>query len=193
MTKKKKFRKAELSLRKKIFLIAIPLVALRFALCVLHLFLADVSFNNGEGAKRYGFFEQAAEDYRAAIALNPREPRYHRELAYVLARLGEVEAAAREAEIAYNLNPKNSLTIRSLVSTYIELSDFDPQYQIRAEELIAEAIVQQPTNPQLYYEQALILLRAKKNKEAITSLKKAVELKPDYQKARELLETFLHN
>ncbi len=196
MVKKKKFQKKErttLPLRKKVLLVVILLVTLHFALCTFNLFLADASFNNGDKAKRYGFYEQAVQDYRSAISLNHREPRYHRELASVLAKLERVEGAEREAEIAYKLNPKNSLTVRSLISTYIDLAEIDPKYQTRTEELIAEAINQQPTNPQLYYEQALILLKAEKTEGAIKTLQKAVELKPDYRKAKELLQTSPQN
>lgn len=208
MAKKKRFQKSEsasrrvgesmgtkvggpqLSLWKKLALAAILLVTSYLLLVTINVFLADVSFNNGEGAKRYGFYEQAVEDYRSAVSLNPREPRYHRELAYVFTKLERADEAEREAEIAYNLNPKNSLTIRSLISTYVDLADIDPKYLPRAEGLIAETIAWQPTNPQLYYEQALILFKAEKDEEAIEALQKAVELKKDYQKARELLETF---
>lgn len=173
-------------------LTAIVLITICCLLFALNLFLADVSFNDGEKFSRYGLYEIAVEDYRRAISLNPREPRYHRELAAVLAKLGEVKEAEREAEIAYNLNPKNSLTVRSLISTYTELSDIDPKYLIRAEELIAESIAWQPTNPQLYYEQSLILLKANKNEEASGALQKALELKPDYSKAQDLLEATTH-
>lgn len=177
-------------IEKKLALAAIFLVAFYCLIFILNLFRADASFNKGEQAKRYGLYGIAAENYQKAIALNPREPRYHRELAYVLATQGVVEEAEREAEAAYNLNPKNSLTVRSLISTYVELVDLDSKYLARAEELITEAIAQQPTNPQLHYEQALIFLRAEKNKEALAASTKAVTLKPDYRRARELLESF---
>ncbi len=208
MVKKKKFQKkvseyqsikvskkerTTLPLRKKVLLAVILLITLHFALCTFNLFLADTSFNNGGKAKRYGFYEQAVQDYRSAISLNPHEPRYHRELASVLARLERVEEAEREAEITYNLNPKNSLTVRSLISTYVDLAEIDPKYRTRAEELIAEAINQQPTNPQLYYEQALMFFKAEKDEEATEALKKAVELKPDYRKAKELLQSSPQN
>ena len=159
---------------------------------ILNLFRADVSFNTGEQAQRYGLDEVAAEYYQEAITRNPREPRYHRELAYVLARQGIVEKAEREAEAAYNLNPKNSLTVRSLISTYVDLSDIDDKYLARAEELITEAIAQQPTNPQLYYEQALILFKSEKDGEAVEALQKALELKKDYKEVQNLLEEIAH-
>lgn len=178
---------------KKFALIVLLLFIVYCSLFIVDLFHADVSFNSGEKFSRYGLYEIAAEDYRKALSLNPREPRYHRELASALAKLGEVEEAEREAEVAYTLNPKNSLTIRSLISTYNDLADIDPQYQTRAEELIAEAINQQPTNPQLYYEQALILFKAEKGEEALAALQKALELKPDYQTAKDLLESFQQN
>lgn len=184
---------AQLSSRRKLALAVVLLVTSYLLLVTVNLFLADVSFNSGERAQRYGLYETAVGYYNGAISLNPREPRYHRELASVLAKLGIVEEAEREAEIAYQLNPKNSLTVRSLISTYVDLSDIDPKYLTRAEELISETIAQQPTNPQLYYKQALILFESEKDEEAVESLQKGLELKPDYQKARELLESSPHN
>jgi len=181
-----------MEIQKKVALAAIFLITFYCLFFILNLFRADVSFNTGEQAQRYGLDDVAAEYYQGAIERNPREPRYHRELAYVLARQGIVEEAEREAEVAYNLNPKNSLTVRSLIATYVDLADIDPRYLTRAEELVAEAIAQQPTNPQLYYEQALILFKSEKNEEALAALRTALELKKDYKKAQDLLETTLY-
>ena len=183
----------KLLLWKKLALVGVLLFSVYCSLFIVDLFRADVSFNTGEKMQRYGLYKAAAEYYQRAINRNPREPRYHRELASVLAKAGMVEGAEQEAEVAYNLNPKNSLTVRSLIATYVALADIDPKYLTRAEELITEAVDQQPTNPQLYYEQALILFKAKKDEEAVEALQKAVELKPDYQKARELLEVSQHS
>lgn len=177
-------------IRKKLALTIVFLFTIYCSLFTINLFLADVSFNLGEGAKRYGLYETAAEYYQGAINLNPREPRYHRELASVLVPMERLNEAETQAEIAYRLNPQNSLTLRSLISTYVRMSEADKKYQARAEQLAQEVIDQQPTNPQLYYQQALILLQAKKGEEAVSSLRKTLELKPDYQKARELLESF---
>lgn len=180
--------------RKKVFLLTIVLLMAAYGLLLtINLFLADVSFDLGERAKRFGLYETAVEYYQGAINLNPREPRYHRELASVLASMDKLEEAEAEAEIAYRLNPRNSLTVRSLISTYVQMSKTDNKYQRRAEELAQEVIDQQPTNPQLYYQQALILLQAEKEEKAASSLKKALELKPDYRKAKELLESFEQN
>ena len=180
----------KLLLWQKLTLVTVLLFASYCLVSTTNLFLADVSFNTGEKMQRYGLYETAAKYYQKAINRNWREPRYHRELASALARLGLEERAVREAEIAYTQNPKNSLTIRSLITTYVYLSSTDFKYLTRAEELIAEAISQQPTNPQLYYEQALVFLKGEKENEAIRTLEKALELKPGYQKVRELLETF---
>jgi Flp pilus assembly protein TadD len=179
-----------LSRSQKILLAVLLSLILYSLFFILNTFRADVAFNEGEKFSRYGLYEIATADYRKAIALNPREPRYHRELASVLAKQGDITEAAHEAEVAYNLNPQNSLTVRSLISTYVDLADFDSQCLTRAEELIAEAINQQPTNPQLFYEQALILLKAGRDEEAVAALEKSLELKPDYQKVKDLLETF---
>jgi len=173
---------------RKLALIAVLLFTSYGLLMTANLFFADVSFNTGERAQRYGLYETAARYYQKSINRNWQEPRYHRELASVLAKLGMTQKAAQEAEIAYTLNPKNSLTIRSLIATYVYLSSTDLEYLTRAEELIIEAINQQPTNPQLYYEQALVFLKGEKADEATKALERVLELKPDYQKARELLE-----
>lgn len=191
VSRKERESKAEsLSGRKKLALIIVLLFTIYYSLFTTNLFLADVSFNLGEKARRYGLDETAVEYYQGAVSLNPREPRYHRELASVLSAMGKFAEAEREAEIAYQLNPRNSLTLRSLTSTYSQMSRKDQKYQGRAEDLAKEVIDQQPTNPQPYYQQALIFLAAEKNGEAAASLKKSLELKPDYQKARELLESF---
>ncbi len=174
-------------------LIAIILFFTLYSLfLILNLFRADVAFNSGEKFSRYGLYELAAVSYQKALSFNPHEPRYHRELASVLAKQGVVEEAEREAEVAYNLNPKNSLTVRSLISTYVDLSDRDAKYLARAEELVAEAIVQQPTNPELYYEQALVLFKSEKDEEAVEALQKALELKKDYKEVQDLLEEIAH-
>lgn len=176
--------------QKKVLIVFVLSVTAYGLLFTVNLFLADVSFNLGEKAGRYGLYEAAAGYYQGAINLNPREPRYHRELASVLASMGKLEEASSRAEIAYRLNPRNSLTLRSLISTYSQMSPQNKRYQKLSEELAWEAIGQQPTNPQLYYQQALIFLQAEKGREAVASLEKALELKPDYQEARELLQSF---
>lgn len=176
--------------KKMVVLIIFGLLTFYFLLFTFNLFLADVSFNLGERANRFGLYETAVEYYQGAVSLNPREPRYHREMASVLASMDKLEEAEAEAETAYRLNPQNSLTLRSLILTYVRMSEAEKKYQARAEELAQEVVDQQPTNPQPYYQQALILLQTGKEEEAVSSLKKALELKPDYQKARELLESF---
>jgi tetratricopeptide (TPR) repeat protein len=182
-----------LALWQKLALLVLGLLTVLLLIGTLNIFLADVSFNLGEAAARYGFYAAAVGHYQDAIALNPREPRYHRELAWILANSGEVGSAVKEAEAAYRLNPQNSLTLRSLITTYKVLAKGDSQYQKRAEKLIQETIDQQPTNPELYLEQAKIFLEATKSAQARESLKKALKLKEDYVKAREFLQTLPQN
>lgn len=50
--------------------------------------------------------DEAMEVYRAGMAQDPKNPRYHTNAAVVLAQKGDPEAALAEAKIALKLNPK---------------------------------------------------------------------------------------
>ena len=148
-----------------------------------------------------GYVTEAGMAFEKAIDLRPAEPAYHRELAaaYVrLARVPEVgergiwfEAAQREAERAWELNPNNLLTLKSLIPTYFALAKIDPALQFRAESLLEQAINLCPTDPVLWYFKGIVLLGGGERGKAPAAFEEALRLKPDYGKAREARDALL--
>lgn len=173
----------------------IALIILSAVYCLLFtakLLLADIYFAQGLTWGSAGYFETAIPYFQKAVSLNPREPAYHREFAFVLSQLRLLELADYEAQIAYGLNPRNSLTLKSIIKTYYDLAQIDEKYQEPAENLAQEMVALSPTDAKAYYNLALVLLRGEKVDAALAVLERAVELRPSYQEAIDLKETLTY-
>ncbi len=169
---------------------------------VTNIFLADVSFSQGQARLRQGNPNEAAVAFKEAVSLNFWEPAYHKELSYALAQkavLGQrqrnstEEEAGREAEVAYKLNPHNSLTLKSIVRNYYLLANLDPKYKGVLKNLAGQIVSLSPTDPQGYYEAALIYSYLEDPKTSLKLTRKALDLKSDYPEAQELLQKLEKN
>jgi len=187
-----------MDLKRKFLILAVTLFAFLFLLKIVDWFRADASYTRGRAMADAGYLFDAEESFRKATCLWPKEPAYHRELAAVYARLAQVSAeeeqpqllglANQEAEMALNLNPRNLLTLKSLVSTYFTLAQIDPVYQTQTEDVVQRAINLCPTDPTLWYFRSLIFLGEGRLDEAGLALDEALRLKPDYARAKEAQE-----
>jgi len=184
-----------MDLRKKLSVFAIALFSFYFLLKVVDWFLADVSYSRGRAMADAGYLFEAEKSFRKATSLWPKEPAYHRELAVVYAHLAQVSAdeekaqfldlTSLEAKKTLDLNPRNLLSLKSLVSTYFTLAQIDPSYQVQTENIVQRAITLCPTDPTLWYFKALVLLGEEREDQAKLALDEALRLKPDYVKAKE--------
>lgn len=172
---------------KKVAIALILLTTGCLSIQILNIFLADIFFTQ----------EQSIQNYTQAIKLNPKEPAYFRELATLLAltTLTETEnqinwavEANTIAVKAYQLNPYNSLTLKALLYTYSQLGKVDVSYQEKNKTWVRELILLSPTEAQVYYSGALVYLRSGEVEEAKILNARALELKENYEKARELQE-----
>ncbi|MCL5003873.1 MAG: O-antigen ligase family protein [Patescibacteria group bacterium] len=164
---------------------------------IANLFLADVSYSRGLSLSQAGDYTGAANSLISAVNLNYFEPAYHRDFSLTLAQkslletgqtqIDDLNAAVGEAETAYNLNPQNSLTLKTLVRTYFIISQLAPQYTEKVYELLQAVIKLSPTQPQSYYDAALIDFYLNKKTEALNLTQKALSLKPNYTEAKDLL------
>jgi O-antigen ligase len=175
----------------RIFLV-IPL-CLILVLGTVNLFLADVSFTQGYGSSQSGDVEAAESTLKDATRLNPWEPAYHKELAYTYAQKyveteneNDLNSALEEARTAYNLNPRNSLTLRSLIRVYYLISKVKPQYKTDLEKLALEIIGLSPTEPRSYYDAALMFYYSGDRETAKELNDGALKLRPGYPEALEL-------
>lgn len=185
----------KISPKKWLLLFAILIATFSCLVYIWKIFLADTAFSRGETLKELGLYEQAITEFQRASRLNFYEPRYHRELAYNWAILAlntqdtslkenYINQAAKEAQTAYSLNPRNSLTLRSIINTYFELSKERGEYQAIAEDLVQEAINFIPTDPVLRYIQGKIFTQGEKYEAALNSFDEAIKIKADYREAK---------
>lgn len=182
-----------LSLKK--FLLSLPVFLLIFILFI-NTFLADVSFSQGLAESQRGNLPEAEVAFKESLFLNFWEPAYHKELSLVYAQEATLDEegsreltkrAATEARVSLELNRRNSLTLRSLIRTYYLLARLDQSYEKNLEDLGQSLLKLAPTDPQSHYEAALVYHSLEKDDQAQKRVAEALDLKPDYPEAVELL------
>lgn len=119
---------------------------------------ADIYFNSSQ-------FEKALE-------ITPNEPNY-------ISKLALSENSIDTAFKALKLNPYNQNSRKILISNLVSSNNLE-----QAEYIIIDGIYKSPHDPKLYYQLGILQLKIGKNKEAIESLEKSVELKPNYKEGR---------
>ncbi len=203
----KEFRKISLSNIAARFCISVGTLVLFlvFLLFIFRAFWADVSYARGLSWEAQGSYLQAAAGMKKATLLNNSWSAYFRDLADNLAQAALAEQAAvaeadestatslaawshTEAQKAYKKNSLNSLTLKTLTKTYYNLSFVDSAYLSYAEKIGTEMVSLSPTDPKAYYNLGLVYYVSGNDEEARTALEKAVQLRPQYAEAAELLE-----
>jgi len=166
---------------------------------VFNTYRADVFFARGAAFQRLDRPDEAYQQLKKAASLNPHEPSYFKKMAQVavtLAQEGNSQKWLREADDhaqkAFQLNPTNLLTLKSLTLTYLKAARLSPIFLEKAEAVARLAVGLCPTDPQLHYNLAITYWSEGKHLEALEAVNRALELKSDYREAqtlRELLKT----
>lgn len=107
--------------------------------------------------------------------------------------LEKMSLAVNEAKIAADLQPKNVQTWDLLSVMYLNVRAAAPDANKWAEEALAKAVVLEPSNPIFHWRLANVLVFANRQTEAEDSLKKAIELKPDFVDAYRDLSALYEN
>jgi tetratricopeptide (TPR) repeat protein len=134
----------------------------------------------------YGLLNQnheALEQLREAVRLEPREAEYHYSLALALNDAGDLAKAVAELQEATRLNPRHADAWRNLGLARAAQEDLAGALDAlgRAEDLA-------PGDPRLPYARATVLARLDRVAEARAAAARALELRPDYPEARELIQ-----
>ncbi|BCX46430.1 tetratricopeptide repeat-containing protein [Haloferula helveola] len=113
----------------------------------------------------------AAEMFRRATEIDPKNPYAHRMLAHLLSKLGDQREAAISARRAVELAPSNEQGHLILGKIQALSGDFD-----LAVESFKIAISCDPTNAEAHYNIAALCARQGRKKEGLEHYKKALEL-----------------
>ena len=147
---------------------------------VLRLFIADVLITRAQNLTLDNPKLLAA--YTLALSTSPIDnPFYLADAAYRA-------NSAPFAQKAETLAPNNLLVLRKVANTYFLLSQTDKNYEDDAIRVAQRLTKLAPTDPQSYLTLAKIQIGLVKFDDAQKSLATALQLKPDYLEAQQILE-----
>ncbi|MFC1600474.1 O-antigen ligase family protein [Patescibacteria group bacterium] len=179
--------------------ITIVVITLLFFLYLIGKYwYADTLYARGKLENDSGLFSQSRTTLLKAIDLSPSESVFWDELSSATSRLALIYAeneeedtakkiaisAANESMKATTLNSANVVIKKSQAQTFANLAVIDPVFLEKAKATLLETIKLAPTDAQLSYNLALIYYKTGEHDKFIDLLKKSVEMKPNYKKAR---------
>ncbi len=196
------YRQLELSsMLQRVIIGAFMVVSiLFFDFFVFRSFWADVIYARGQALEAAGEYLLASAEINKASRLRPTEPTYLRDLSENLANAalvaGSIESqqylaswASDAAQQAYAINPLNSLTLKQLTRVYYDLALVDSTYVSSAQRVASEMVRLSPTDAKAYYNLGLVCILQGADEDAKAALEKAIELRPQYTEAREVLDS----
>lgn len=134
---------------------------------------ADAHFKDGTERLQEGKFEQAVADFEKAIAISPREPRFHLSLGVAYFSLGETDRAIAEYEQSLRAKPDAPETHVNLAMAWKRLGKKD-----KAVDAYKEAIRLKPDLVPAYFELGLLYLNVKRDGAAAELFESLVKAKP---------------
>ena len=162
---------------------------------------ADTLFAKGKFFNDQGSFAKGQTLLQNAVKYSSAEPIFHSELANsytgtALALHGLkkddqaapfIDLAVSESIKATALSPAYINLLRSRAGVLLKLAAINPKYLGFAKETLIAASQKAPTDVKLLYNLALVYIRTGEVEESIRLLEKAIEMKPNYQEAKDLL------
>ena len=184
--------------KQKIFYILNLLLTVYVLISLGRYYMADIYYARAETADSNQDYQQAIDNYETAIALQPKEAKYHNDFANSLSKASLAYAidgdnvtmsklaqqAFEEAALTLDLNNQHINYYKTQAGVFIRLSILDPSLLEVAETMLTEAISLAPTDAKLVYNLALVKTDLEKTDEAIQTFEKAVNLKANYEGAR---------
>lgn len=187
--------------RQKLYIGLVVLVAAGMLFAVIRYWRADYHYAMGIAEAQQGFYEASVKDTQTAIDLSPTEAIYHNQMSRIFTSVASglsktdatsaaqlVPYAEVESDLAYELSPRNMNIIQSRITMYLQLAQFKPNYLQLALNLILDTIPLSPTDPKLELMLGKVYANSGQIKKAKEALNKALELKPDYNEAKNDLQ-----
>ena len=173
---------------------------LLFAICCL--WYADFLFAKGKKYIQANAPLEASDYFQAAIDFNHSEPLFHSELsnaasvlAFSLYSQNEATTAAQmadfavqESDIALEISPYHLNLLKTRTKMLYNLAQTDEKYYQDALETLLRASGLAPTDAKVSYNLGILYYHLGQKNEAIKTMEKTVELKPNYEEAKKKLE-----
>ncbi len=193
-----KGNKGSLSLGQILLIFIIFSATLWILIAISKYWYADYLYAQSKLQNDSGNFTKAREILSKAITLSPYEAIFWDELANSTTNIALLffendnkelanaykNQAIAQTEKAIALSPFNVILKKSRANYLIKLSTIDPNLLTLALETFKEASELAPTDAKLYYNLSVAYLRAGDYTNAIKTMEKTIELKPDYKDAR---------
>jgi putative inorganic carbon (HCO3(-)) transporter len=182
----------------KIAYTAITFSALVFLLYFINYWRADMLYSVARSQNSTGRPDLAIATIGNAINLQPNQAIYFGELASSYSTIAmayeqseDATNAAKFSALAQNsienavrISPANINIRRQMFGVFVRLSTINEDYLVKAKDSIKETIKIAPTDAKLHYNLGIAEANLNLTNDAINSLKRSVELKPNYADAR---------
>lgn len=183
------------------FIITLILLLVFYALLfIAKMWRADFLYNLGRNQVKSKLVQEGWQNLARSTQLLPFEPVFRNDLAEAEALLavGYASPAAEfsqqlikqtiaDADLVIAQNPVNLNFWRSRIKIFLTLATLDSGYYNQALEAFDQAMALAPTDPKLTYNLALVYNQLGQTGLAEQMLAKTVELKPNYEAARNSL------
>jgi tetratricopeptide (TPR) repeat protein/branched-subunit amino acid transport protein len=140
---------------------------------------AKQHFDYGVALQKENRWQEAEEQYKIALRVNPSAPKSHMNLAVALMAQAKFDEAAPHMEEALRLEPNDGefhLRYANLLQRIGRGDEAGPQYEAAARLLT--------DSPEAHYNYALFLASAGKGNDSLSELRRVVQLKPDHVDAQ---------
>ena len=166
---------------------------------------ADSLYAQGNFDKDSGLIVQSRNNLFKATEYSPKESVFWNSLskstgnlAIYYAETGDMETARQiaaravaESDNTISLSPVNVVHKRARVQMLVNLSPIDASYLKLAKITLLDATKLAPTDANIFYNLSLIYLRTGDIQAFVNTIKKTIEMKPNYKEARLALARYL--
>ena len=163
--------------KSRLIILATVLASLFSIYLIFNYWRADIYYNNARDFNKKNKTEEAKQEISRALDISPNEPLYIAELSFATK---DVELSAK----ALDLNPYNQNVRNILISNLNSKSKETKEYLTIAEQIAEVGTDISPMNPKTYYQLGILNLKNNNLESGLSSLEKAVLLKPNYKEGR---------
>lgn len=164
---------------------------------------ADVLYAEGKARIQQNQFAEGSDKILSALILRPQETSYYSTLGGYYANIaGQLQAGQQASQAAVlasqsatllenstQINPAHYTLYLAKIAAYMQLAPLDNQWLEKALDVVAQAKILAPTDPRPWLLEGKIMGYLSQYDQAVASLQKALELKPNYAEARGTLAT----